>query len=191
MSAPGQPGSAFATRKDDRTHLPQQAAGRVDRAQSGARRLRRVRSARGVMEGRQAPPQGGGDRRASQAPQPGAGVLQGLASRGCAPGGLREHGEGLHLHNGVLLGAPEAIVRVRTRAGLAHEAPLPVSYVDRGGQLHMAFDEALGTLLKSLGFEDLGVPGDSIDKQGAPGAGQSGASAFAACGARGQTQALR
>lgn len=52
-------------------------------------------------------------------------------------------GEGLHLHNGVLLGAPEAIERVRTRAGLTPDTPSLVSYIDRGGQLHMAFDEAL------------------------------------------------
>ncbi len=52
-------------------------------------------------------------------------------------------GEGLHLHIGCLLGSPEAVERVRVRAGLAECAPSTASYVDRGGQLHMAFEEAL------------------------------------------------
>ncbi len=52
-------------------------------------------------------------------------------------------GEGLNVLNGALLGSPEAIDRVRSRAGMPQTTPSPVSYVDRGGQLHMAFDEAL------------------------------------------------
>jgi len=47
------------------------------------------------------------------------------------------------MHGGALIGSPEAVDRLRTRAGLTGGTQSQVSYVDRGGQLHMAFDEAL------------------------------------------------
>jgi hypothetical protein len=52
-------------------------------------------------------------------------------------------GEGLHIHNGALIGSPEAIDRLRSRAGLTVSTPSLASYVDRDGQFHLAFDEAL------------------------------------------------
>jgi hypothetical protein len=56
---------------------------------------------------------------------------------------LESAGEQLYVHSGVLLGDPEAVDRVRSRAGLPPGVVSPASYVDRTGQIHVAYDEAL------------------------------------------------
>jgi hypothetical protein len=56
---------------------------------------------------------------------------------------LESAGEQIYVQGGVLLGSPDAVDRVRSRAGLSEAATSPASYVDRGGQVHVAYDEAL------------------------------------------------
>lgn len=51
--------------------------------------------------------------------------------------------DGLTFHRGVLTGDPEAVARVRERARATEMKQSPYSYVDRHGEAHIAFDEAL------------------------------------------------
>ena len=52
-------------------------------------------------------------------------------------------GEQIHFSYGSLSGAPEAIERVKARAGMDPKANSPSANVDRHGTLHLPFDEAL------------------------------------------------
>lgn len=52
-------------------------------------------------------------------------------------------GEHVPFRHGVLSGPPDAIGRVRVRAGVDPKADSSVGYIDRHGILHLPFDEAL------------------------------------------------
>jgi hypothetical protein len=49
----------------------------------------------------------------------------------------------LQFYSGELKGPPDALDRVRTRAGIKHPQPSPYTYVDRHGTIHIPFSEAL------------------------------------------------
>lgn len=49
----------------------------------------------------------------------------------------------LTFHRGILTGQPDSLNRVKERAGLDPARNHPLSYVDRGGGAHVAFEEAL------------------------------------------------
>jgi hypothetical protein len=51
-------------------------------------------------------------------------------------------GDGVSFYQGTLTGSPEAIDRLRVRAGIGAGQESSVAYVDRGGMLHLPFDEA-------------------------------------------------
>lgn len=51
--------------------------------------------------------------------------------------------EGLSFSRGCLSGPPEAIDRLKTRCGLTTGQHSPYSYVDRHGQLHLPYDQAV------------------------------------------------
>jgi len=51
-------------------------------------------------------------------------------------------GDGVSFRDGSVVGSPEAIERLRTRAGMGAGKESFVSYVDRQGKLHLPFDEA-------------------------------------------------
>ena len=51
--------------------------------------------------------------------------------------------EGVDFIKGSLVGMPEAIGRLRTRAGMESSPASPVTYTDRQGRLHIPFDVAL------------------------------------------------
>jgi hypothetical protein len=52
-------------------------------------------------------------------------------------------GDGVQFYKGVLSGIPEALNRVRLRAGIKEAKRSPNEYVDRSGRVHWPFDEAL------------------------------------------------
>jgi hypothetical protein len=52
-------------------------------------------------------------------------------------------GDDLFFDRGVLSGHPDALRRVRESARLKSDHPLGTTYVDRGGRVHVPFDEAL------------------------------------------------
>ncbi len=52
-------------------------------------------------------------------------------------------GDEVSFYEGCLSGPPDAVDRVRARAGVAQASNSPFSYVDRRGTLHLPFDEAL------------------------------------------------
>jgi hypothetical protein len=52
-------------------------------------------------------------------------------------------GEQVQFSHGSLSGLPEAIERLKARAGMDPKQHSPVGYVDRHGTLHLPFDEAL------------------------------------------------
>jgi hypothetical protein len=51
--------------------------------------------------------------------------------------------QGVDCYRGVLFGPPEAIDRIRARAGASTGASSPVGYIDRKGMLRLPFQEAL------------------------------------------------
>jgi hypothetical protein len=52
-------------------------------------------------------------------------------------------GDDIHFHKGSLSGTPDALGRLATRAGRSHLDAPPISYVDRGGTVHLPYDFAL------------------------------------------------
>ena len=52
-------------------------------------------------------------------------------------------GDDLSYYNGILSGAPEALARVKTRAGVPGSSQSPLAYVDRGGTLHLPYGDAV------------------------------------------------
>jgi len=51
--------------------------------------------------------------------------------------------DGVGLYRGCLIGAPQSIGRLRTRARVSSAKESSVAYINRRGQLHLPFDEAL------------------------------------------------
>jgi hypothetical protein len=51
-------------------------------------------------------------------------------------------GDEASFYHGILTGPPEAVDRVKTRAGMDTAKRSPVAYIDRQGKLHLPFDEA-------------------------------------------------
>jgi len=60
-------------------------------------------------------------------------------------------------YKGCVRGSPEAIDRVRTRAGMEAGVNSPYSYIDRQGTLHLPFDEALELARKFCAAEPSAV----------------------------------
>jgi len=52
-------------------------------------------------------------------------------------------GEQVQFYHGTLSGPPEAIERLKARAGMDPKVNSPAAYLDRDGTLHLLFDEAL------------------------------------------------
>lgn len=52
-------------------------------------------------------------------------------------------GDAVSFDRGTLSGKPDAIARLRIRAGVAPDLNSPIAYVDRASSLHLPFDEAL------------------------------------------------
>jgi hypothetical protein len=59
----------------------------------------------------------------------------------------------LTFYRGSLNGSPEAVGRMRARAGLEEGNPSPVGYVDRQGRVHLPYDEALDLARKFCAAE--------------------------------------
>jgi len=51
--------------------------------------------------------------------------------------------DGINFHKGALTAPPEAIDRIRARAGITAGQESPAAYIDRQGDLHLPFDVAL------------------------------------------------
>jgi hypothetical protein len=51
-------------------------------------------------------------------------------------------GDDVSFYRGILSGSPEAVDRVKTRATMDTSKRSPLAYIDRGGKLHLPFDEA-------------------------------------------------
>lgn len=66
-------------------------------------------------------------------------------------------GDDVSFYRGVLTGSPEALARVKTRAKAHSESNSQFSYVDRTGNLHLPFDEALELARKFCAAEPAAV----------------------------------
>jgi hypothetical protein len=66
-------------------------------------------------------------------------------------------GDEVSFYRGVLRGSREALARVKTRAKINSDSNSQFSYVDRTGQLHLPFDEALEIARKFCAAEPAAV----------------------------------
>jgi hypothetical protein len=66
-------------------------------------------------------------------------------------------GDEVSFYRGCLTGKPDAIDRVKRRAGVVPDKPSPYSYIDRSGTVHIPFDEAFEIARKFCANEPAAV----------------------------------
>jgi hypothetical protein len=69
-------------------------------------------------------------------------------------------GDHVSYYRGILSGPPDAIARVKTRAGIGPDQKTPTAYVDRAGVPKLPFDEALEIAQRFCAAEPAGVLAD-------------------------------